>query len=402
MSELKFWGYRRPDGSVGIRNHTVIIPNGRGAADLGVLISKLVRGTVCFVASNENGREPRDRETLARTLLGLALNPNAGSVLVVGVSRNGSHEEFSEKNFLDLIKKSGKPVDEIFLDECGGFDSALSRGVRKARELRISASKVVRSQASLGDLSISVKCGYSDASSGMAGNPVVGYAFDKIVAAGGSACFAETTEVIGAEHLLCSRFPDEQERAEFLSAVLAVENNAKSIGQDIRAINPIPANIAAGLSTLEEKSLGAVAKAGKSPIQSCLKYGERPSKKGLHFMDSWMSSSVLFLGFAASGSVLNIFQVGGGKFCKGCMMPVFNAGVVAPVMFMTGNPRTWENTGADMDFNASTVLSAKEQIAVAGERLLAHICALASGELTKGETFAVDETVEVYLRGHCF
>lgn len=399
---MQFLGYRRPDGSVGIRNYTIIVANGRAAANLGVLAGKLVSGTKCFVASNENGREEEDRATLARTLLGLALNPNVGAVLVVGISRNGSHEEFSETNFLDRIRASGKPTDEVFLEECGGFDAALSQAVRKARQLRIAASRAVREEAALGDLAVSVKCGYSDATSGMAGNPVVGYAFDRIVAAGGTAYFAETTEVIGAEHLVGSRFDDAAEREKFLAAARRVENAARAIGQDIRSINPIPANIAAGLTTLEEKSLGAIAKAGTSPIRSCLRYGERPQQRGLHFMDSWMSSSVLFLGFAAAGSVLNIFQVGGSKFCRDCMMPVFNAGVVAPVMFMTGNPRTWENAGGDMDFCASTVLSQNESIPSAGQRLLTHLCSIATGELTKGETFAIDETVDVYLRGQCF
>ncbi|MCI7568819.1 MAG: UxaA family hydrolase [Desulfovibrio sp.] len=399
---MKFSGYRRPDGSVGIRNHTLIVPNGRAAADLGVLISKVVAGVKIFVATNENGRDPQDRATLARTLRGLAMNPNVGAVLVVGLTRNGSHAEFSEAAFLEPIRATGKPVETVFLDECGGFDAALAQGVRKARGLLVAASRARRTEADLGDLTLSVKCGYSDTTSGMAGNPVVGNVFDRLVAAGGSAYFAETTEVIGAEHLVARRFTDDGERKEFLAAVARVENEARELGQDIRSINPIPANIAAGLTTLEEKSLGAVSKSGTSPIQSCLRYGERPACRGLHFMDSWMSSSVLFLGFAAAGSVLNIFQVGGGNFVKGCMMPVFTAGVVAPVLFMTGNPHTWEKAGEDMDFSAAPVLERHASIEEVGSRLLEHICDIASGELTRGETFNVDETVEVFLRGHCF
>ena len=401
-ADMKFLGYRRPDGSVGIRNHTLIVPNGRAAANLGVLISRIVAGTKIFVATNENGRDPVDRATLARTLRGLAMNPNVGAVLVVGLSRNGSHEEFSEKNFLEPIVATGKPVDTVFMDECGGFDAAFALGVRKARGLLIAASRARRSEAELGDLSVSVKCGYSDTTSGMAGNPVVGKAFDRIVAAGGNAYFAETTEVIGAEHLVAARFTDSGERAKFLAAVARVENEARQLGQDIRSINPIPANIAAGLTTLEEKSLGAVSKSGTSPVRSCLLYGERPRQRGLHFMDSWMSSSVIFLGFAAAGSVLNIFQVGGGSFGKGYMMPVFNAGVVAPVLFMTGNPHTWEKVRDDMDFSAASVLENHASIHDVSGKLLEHICNVASGELTRGETFGMDETVEVFLKGHCF
>ncbi len=399
---MNFLGYKRADGKIGIRNHTLIIANGRGSANLGVLISKAVKGATSFVAPNENGRGETDRATIARTLRGLARNANTGSVLIVGTHREGTHEEFSYENLIAPIIATGKPVDMVFMDQHGGLDGALGAGVRKARNLLIEASRAPRCQAGLGDLCMGVKCGYSDASSGMAGNPAVGYLFDRIVDGGGSAIFAETTEVIGAEHLLVKRFVSESEAAAFLAAVRKVEDDAKAMGKDIRTINPIPANIEAGLSTLEEKSLGAIAKAGTKPLQSCLKSGEEPRCKGLHFMDAWMSSSTLFLGFAAAGSVLNIFQVGGGNFIKGQIMPVANAGVITPTFFMTGNPRTFANAGEDMDFSAAGILSERKSIKETGEALCAKVCSVASGELTKGETLNVDETVEVYLREACF
>ncbi|MDR2161489.1 MAG: UxaA family hydrolase [Desulfovibrio sp.] len=399
---MNFLGYKRPDGRVGIRNHTLIIANGRNAANLGALISKSVQGAKCFVATNENGRGADDRAAIARTLTGLGNNPNVGAVLVVGAKRDGSHEEFFYDAFVGEIAGSGKPLETLFMDECGGFDAALGAGVRKARNLLIAASRAERVRAGLGDLFLAVKCGYSDASSGMAGNPAVGHLFDSVVDAGGTAVFSETTEVIGAEHLLSKRFTSPCEAAKFLAAVQRVEDEAKALGKDIRTINPIPANIAAGLSTLEEKSLGAIAKAGRRPLGQCLRYAESPKSRGLHFMDSWMSSSVLFLGFAAAGSVLNIFQVGGGSFGKGQMMPTANAGVVAPTIFMTGNPRTFENTGEDMDFSAAGILTERRPISHIGNVLCEKVCKIAGGELTKGETLNIEEVVEVYLRGACF
>jgi altronate dehydratase large subunit len=399
---MKFWGYRRADGTVGIRNHTLIIANGRSGANLGVLIGKVVRGTVCFVPTNENGRGKNDRATIARILAGLAKNANVGSVLVVGISRDGSHEEFSYGKIAGEIEKTGKPMDTLFMDECGGFDNALGIGVRKARSLLIEASKATRQEADFGDLFVALKCGYSDVTSGLAGNPAVGYLFDKIVDAGGTAMFGETTEVIGAEHLIAKRFIDKAEAEKFLAAVRRVENDAIALGTDIREINPIPANIAAGLSTIEEKSLGAIAKAGSRPLRSCVMYGEAPKENGLHFMDTWMSSSTIFLGLAAAGSILNIFQVGGGKFCKGQMMPVHNSGIVTPTLFMTGNPRTFANAGEDMDFSAAPILSEKKSLKEIGEALCGRVLAVASGELTKGETLNVDEQVEVYMREACF
>lgn len=396
---MRFLGYVRPDGSVGIRNHTLILSNGRGAANLAALLAKLAAGAKYFVQPNENGRDAADRRTIARTLVGLAKNPNVGAVLVVGNKKNGGYPEFTHEAIVGEIAKSGKPLDTLFLDSCGGFQQAVGAGMRKARLLARQASECVRREVGLGELCMAVKCGYSDATSGMSGNPVVGHLFDRLVDAGGTALFAETTEVIGAEHIVARRFPDPEERRKFLAAVARVEEEARSTGEDIRTINPIPANIQAGLTTLEEKSLGAIAKSGTRPILSCLEYAERPRARGLHYMDSWMSSTALFLGFAAAGSALNIFQVGGGWFPDDAMMPTANTGLVAPTLYMTGNPRTYAKGAQEMDFNSGTVITEREPIARAGERLAAEVLRIASGRLTMGETMDVNDNLEVYLRG---
>jgi altronate dehydratase large subunit len=396
---MKFLGYVRADGSVGIRNYTLIMANGRGAANLAALVAKLVRGTRCFVQPNENGRDGEDRKTIARTMIGLARNANVGAVLIVGNKKDGGYPEFAYDAFVGEIAKCGKPMETVFMDSCGGFQQAVGLAMRKARQLAQKASECFRREVDLGALNMAVKCGYSDATSGMSGNPVVGELFDRLVQAGGRAMFAETTEVIGAEHLVVKRFADEAEGRKFLEAVARVEEEARSTGEDIRTINPIPANIQAGLTTLEEKSLGAIAKSGTSPIRGCVKYAEIPAGRGLYYMDSWMSSTALFLGFAASGSVLNIFQVGGGWFPDDAMMPTANTGLVTPTLFMTGSPRTFAKAHQEMDFSSGTVISEREPIAHAGERLLADVLQYASGRLTKGETMNVDDNIEVYLRG---
>ncbi len=397
---MKFLGYVRPDGKVGIRNHTLILANGRGVGNLATQIHKLVNGCRLFIPPNENGRDTPDRQAIARTIVGLAKNPNVGAVLLVGIKSNGGYPEFTREAIVDEIISTGKPVDTLFLESCpGGWYNAIGEGMLKARTLLRKASMANRQEVDLSNLAMAVKCGYSDATSGMAGNPTVGYLFDRIVESGGTAMFAETTEVIGAEHIVAKRFPEAREREKFLAAVARIEDEAKSTGEDIRTINPIPANIQAGLTTLEEKSLGAIAKAGTHPISSCLQYAEIPAAPGLHFMDSWMSSSVLFLGYAAAGSVLNIFQVGGGWFPDRMMMPTANAGVVTPTIYMTGNPRTYAKTCLDMDFSAGEVISRKEPIPEAGERLVRHVLDTASGMLTMGETLSIEDNSEIYLRG---
>lgn len=396
---MKFLGYVRPNGQVGIRNHMLVVANGRGAGNLATMVANTIAGAKIYVAPNENGRDTPDRSAIARVITGLAKNANVGGVLVVGNKRDGGYPEFSYENIVGEISKAGKPMDTVFMSENNGFYQSLGEGMRKGRMIAEAASEARREEVDFGTLSIAVKCGYSDATSGMSGNPVVGNMFDRLVQAGGTAMFAETTEVIGAEHLMAGRFTTEEERRKFLAAVKRVEDEAKATGEDIRSINPIPANIQAGLTTLEEKSLGAIAKAGSSQIHQCLLYAEAPCKPGLHYMDSWMSSTALFLGFAAAGAVLTIFQMGGGWMPNNAMMPTANTALISPTMYATGNPRMYEKSPYEIDFTAGSVITEGESIADAGERMARLICRIASGKLTKGETLNVQENLELYLRG---
>ena len=299
---------------------------------------------------------------------------------------------------VDPIVASGKPVDTVFIDECGGFYSALGECMRKGRHMASLASEVFRQEVDFGRLCLGVKCGHSDATSGMSGNPAIGYVFDRLVEAGGSAMFGETTEVIGAEHLLAPRFADESERGRFLAAVRRVEEEAKSTGEDIRTINPIPANIKAGITTLEEKSLGAIVKGGSKPL-NYIEYAEEPTKKGLFFMDAWMSSTTMFPAFAAAGAVLTIFQMGGGWHPDNSFPPGAFNGVVAPTLYATGNPRTWAKMEQEMDYSSAPIITDKESVASAGERLIDLVCKIASGKVTKAETLSVYEGPEIYYRG---
>ncbi len=395
---MEFMGYARPDGKVGVRNYLLVFAAGRGTANLATMIADSIRGARLYMAPNENGRSADDRKTLTRTMIGLAKNPNVGGVLVVSLKEDGGYPEFTYDGIIGEIERSGKPVAPIIVEREGGFYQALGKGIRRGRALAREISANRRVPCDFGQLFVACKCGYSDASSGMAGNPVIGNLFDRLVDAGGTAMFSETTEVIGAEHLVAKRFTNNAEREKFLAAVRRVENDALNVGQDIRTINPIPANIQAGLTTLEEKSLGAIAKAGHRPITECLKYGEIPTSPGLKFMDSWMSSSALFIGFAASGAAITIFQIGGGAMPEHFPAPTANTGLVAPTLYATGNPRTWESGSDELDFNSSPVITEKRSVEEVGEQLAKVVCGIASGTLTQGETLNVREHLEVYMR----
>jgi altronate dehydratase large subunit len=258
------------------------------------------------------------------------------------------------------------------------------------------ASKLRRVEVGDEHLCVGVKCGFSDTTSGIAGNPAFGYLVDKIVAAGGTAFFGETTEIIGAEHALARRAATPEVGRSILEAVARREAMAKATGLDIRTINPTPANLDGGISSLEEKSLGAVHKAGSAPIQGVLKYAERPRGKGLYFVDCWMGSLSIFTGYAAAGTNVVLFQMGGGGLVGRTILEGMPS-IVAPLLWCTSNPKFHAMAGDDIDFYSGTVITGEETPEEAGERLYRTVTDIASGTLSRSETLRYNETADLSL-----
>ena len=395
---MNFLGYQRPDGSAGIRNHVLVIPGGFLAAKIG----ESVAGVRTIVTSDSgSGRTGRDRETIARTLIGLGRNPNVAAVIVHPLSPGAGYPELKPARLAEEIAASGKRVELLDVAEEGSTYRALEKGVNLAREMVLEASRLRRQPFDLGHLTVGVKCGHSDPTSGIAGNPVNGNLFDRIVKAGGTALFGETTEIIGAEHVLARRGINKTASESILEAAAETEERAKATGEDIRTINPVPSNIAGGISTLEEKSLGAIHKSGSATIQGVLKYGERPAGKGLYFVDNWMSMGSIFAGYAAAGAQLVIFQLGGGGWRGGDILPTSTA-VVAPLMWTTANPRTLSHFPTGIDFYSGTVIEGKDTIEEAGERLLQLVVDVASGTSAKWETLKQVEPTQLYFKDPIF
>ena len=184
-----------------------------------------------------------------------------------------------------------------------------------------------------------------------------------------------------------------------LAAAKRWEDKALSTGEDIREINPIPANIAAGISTLEEKSLGAIAKSGHARIEDVLQYAQRPAGHGLYFIDAWMSSLSLPLCFAASGAAIVLYQMGGGAMPNHPMMPAINPTVVSPFLYVTGNKNAYARSPDNFDFNSSPIMAGEISIADEGEKLLDHLLEIGSGTLTRMETLNYAEQLEVFMEG---
>jgi altronate dehydratase large subunit len=390
---MSFLGYPRPDGFVGTRNYVLVIPQG--------IISKsicdFVAGTRTIqTVDHGSGRTTKDRERIARVLIGLGRNPNVASVILHATSPGVGYPELKAERLADEIAAGGKRVEVLDPVKDGGVYGCMTKGMQLARRMVYEASKLRRVEVGDQHLCLGVKCGYSDTTSGIAGNPAIGYLFDKVVKAGGTAFLGETTEIIGAEHALAKRAANPQVAKAILDAVAHREAMAKSTGVDIRTINPIPANIKGGLSSLEEKSLGAVHKAGTSTVQGVLQYGEKPKGKGLYFVDCWMGSYSIFAGYAAAGTNLVMFQLGGGGLTGRELMEGSPA-IVAPFMWCTANPKTYQMAKDNIDFYSGTVITDGEDPQEAGERLYRTVIDIASGTLSRSETLTHTDPIDLCL-----
>ena len=397
---MEFWGYSRPDGSVGVRNHVLILPATRNVNYICHRIALAVPGMTTFYTTGEYGRTGSDRKRLARFLTGIARNPNVANVLLIGMPHGYGYPEFQTDALAAEIAKSGTRLEILNVDRCGGLEGTVVQGIRLARELVREATAMRREAAPLSKLTIGMKCGDSDATSGLAGNPALGRAVDRLIDAGGTALFSETLELIGAEQTLVQRAMTPEVAQRLLQLIAKWEARAASIGEDIRTINPIPENIAAGITTLEEKSLGAVEKTGTRELSGVLDYCERPGEPGLWLMDAWMSSYSLLPSFAAAGAQIVLYQLGGNELPpEDAPLSAVDPGLVAPLLTISGNPRTAKAAGDYLDVSTGGVLLGTETLDAAGERILEEIVRAANGRATRGETMRYPEPFEVFFEG---
>lgn len=374
---MEFLGYKRLDGSFGIRNYVVVMPAVDCANEIAVEIAKGLEEKV--IALPHSGRCDyigSDQEALRRTLVGLGKNPNVAAALVVGIGCElTSAEEIAKE-----IEESKKPTRVITLKQVGNYDKTIEKGRKIVREMLQVMSQQKREPAPLENLTLGIKCGGSDSTSGISGNIIVGKLVDNLVKEGGTAIFTETAEILGAENVLAKRAVDEEVANKIYAFGDRMECRTKAMGVDVRGSQPGPANIEGGLTTLEEKSLGAIAKSGSSPIQGALEWSERPSKKGLFFMDG-SSCSEVFPGLAAAGAQILIYSIGGGLPAK---MPAAPGAAgqfpIMPIIKLTGNPLGFEEIKDYIDIYVGSVLEGKETVGEAADRVYEEIIEIASGE----------------------
>jgi len=385
--ETTFAGYHRSDASVGVRNQVVIMPTVYCANETARLIANRVDGVVTLshpFGCDEPGPEPRYQGQVINNLVGIAENPNVAGVLVLGLGC----EVLKARELTDRLAAAPKPVVSLVIQETGGTVKTVRKGAEIVREMVEETKGFERDEVELSHLTLALDCGGSDATSGIAANPAVGAAVDMLIDAGGTAIFTEPGEMIGTEHILTRRAVNPEVRDRINRMVSNEETRWKAL--DIEPSWMSPGNVEGGLTTIEEKSLGAIQKGGSTPIcgvlENSMRVLERPRRPGLYLQDGSGADVHGVTHMVAAGAQVVIFTTG-----KGSTVGY----ATAPVIKVTGNPRTFDHMEDDMDVNAGAIITGQRSITQVGEEIFRMIIRVASGEETKSESLGYRD-FEIY------
>ena len=370
-----FMGYRRLDGRIGTRNHVLIVPTVICSAVVSERIAASAAPvTVALPHLAGCGQLGPDMRLTHETLAAYCAHPNVGAVLVVALGC----EQVVAQMLSETARRHGKPAEIIAIQSEGGTVRATARGIRIAAELGAAIASQERESCDIAELILSVKCGGSDYTSGLASNPALGRVTDRLVDLGGSAVLGEIAEIMGAEHLLAARATNPAAASRLIQVITRVETEARALGLDIRGTQPSPGNIRGGLTTIEEKSLGATHKGGeRAPLEEVVGYAAPITRRGLTVMDTPGLDVEAVTGMVGGGAQVVVFTTGLGT-------PTGNP--IAPVIKITGNARTARQMADNIDLDVSGILDDSETLDAAADRLFADVIAVASGKPTAAET----------------
>jgi len=377
--ESKFMGYRRENGRVGVRNHVIILPLDDLSNSACEAVANNVKGTMAIPHPYGRLQFGEDLELHFRTLIGTGCNPNVAAVIVIGI------EPIWTDRIVKGIAKTGKPVAGFAIEKNGDFNTICAAS-KQAKEYMHQVSEYQRVECDVSELWVSTKCGESDTTSGIATNPTVGNAYDKLYENGNTILFGETTELTGGEHLVLERCANDQVCKDFQFffdryAKLVDDNKTN----DLSDSQPTKGNIEGGLTTIEEKALGNIQKIGtKAPVVGALEKAVEPTGPGLWFQDSSSAAAEQVTLCAASGFVVHFFPTGQGNIIGNPILPVIK---------LCSNPRTLRTMSEHFDVDVSGLLRRDLNMDQAGDMLLEMMLRTANGRMTAAEVLGHREFV---------
>ena len=380
-----FLGYKRPDGRVGVRNHVLILPASMCASDVARMVAAQVKNAVTFNNQLGCSQVGGDQQYIMDVMAGYAANPNVYGTVIVSLGCENCQMDLVEAA---IRERTNKPLEKFVIQEEGGTIRTVEKATRAAMKLVQEASLLQRVPCPVSELIIGTECGGSDPTSGLAANILVGELSDRLAALGGTPILSETTEFIGAEHILAARAKDETVKNRIYEIIKRYEDHIKNVGENIRDGNPSPGNKAGGITTLEEKSLGCIHKGGHSVINEVLEYAEEPHEKGLVIMDTPGNDMSSIAGMIAGGAQIVVFTSGRGA-------PTGHP--IAPVIKITGNRETYAAMEDNTDVDASPIIYKPGSLQELGDLFLQEVFEVAQGKLTKAEILNFMETAVVRL-----
>lgn len=380
-----FWGYRRENGRVGVRNHVVVLPLDDISNAACEAVAAHIQGVMALPHAYGRLQFGEDLELHFRTMIGTGSNPNVAACVVIGIEPSWT------QRVVEGIAKTGKPVEGFWIEGNGDI-ATVAAASRAAKDFVQAASEKLREPAPLSDLWIAAKCGESDTTTGLASCPTVGSMYDKLIPEGIYGCFGETSELTGAEHLAARRAATPEVAEKFLKTWRAYQTEVIEAHKtsDLSDSQPTKGNIAGGLTTIEEKALGNLEKIGRSTsFIDVLAPAEAPARgPGLYFMDTSSAAAECCTLQAAAGYVVHVFPTGQGNVIGNPIMPVIK---------VTGNPRTVRLMGEHVDLDVSGIVRRALGLEEAGDRLIDMIGRTANGRMTAAEALGHREFVMTKL-----
>jgi (2R)-sulfolactate sulfo-lyase subunit beta len=362
-------GYRRPNGAVGIRNHVVVLPVDDLSNAVCEAAAKAIPHALALPHAFGRLQFGEDLELTFRTLIGTGANPNVAAVVVVGIEPNWTNR------VVDGIAKTGKPVEGFWIEGNGDLRT-LEQASRRLAQFVQDASEARRELVERREIMMSIKCGESDTTSGLGSCPTTAEAVDRWVDAGGTVLFGETSELTGGEHLIAERCVDDVTRKKFQQLYDDYLARIEREGANLLGSQPTQGNIAGGLSTIEEKAMGNIAKTGTRPVVDALGPAEAPTRRGLQFMDSSSAAAECITLMAAGGAVIHLFPTGQGNVI---------GNPIEPVVKLTANPKTAQTMAEHIDLDCSGLLRRECTLDQAGDQLMEVIDRTIAGRLTCAE-----------------